>query len=134
MNEPAPAKPSQPKWMTWTGRVLSLLPSLMLTMSGIMKFTKPSDEVIKGMEHVGWTAGQMPTLGVLELASVVIYAIPQTAVLGAILLTGYMGGAIATHVRVGDPVYLHVVIGMVVWLGLFLRDPRLRALIPFRRG
>ena len=133
MSETEPIKPTQPKWMTWTGRVLSLLPSLLLAFSGVMKFSKETPEVTEGLKHVGWTAQQMPTLGVLELGSVVIYAIPQTAVLGAILLTGYMGGAIATHVRVGDPVYVHVVIGVVVWLGLFLRDPRLRALIPFRK-
>jgi hypothetical protein len=61
-----------------------------------------------------------------------IYAIPQTAVLGAILLTGYMGGAIATHVRVGDGVVVHIIIGVLVWLGLFLREPRLRAILPWR--
>jgi Mn2+/Fe2+ NRAMP family transporter len=72
-------------------------------------------------------------LGVVELASAVIYLIPQTAVLGAILLTGYMGGAIATHVRLEEPFIIQTMIGVVVWLGIFLRDARLRQLIPLRR-
>ena len=74
----------------------------------------------------------MPGLGILEIACTIIYAIPQTAVLGAILLTGYMGGAIATHVRVGEGVIPHIIIGVLVWLGLFLREPRLRAILPWR--
>jgi hypothetical protein len=61
-----------------------------------------------------------------------VYAIPRTAVLGAILMTGYLGGATATHARVGEPFYLPIIVGIVVWLGLFLRDARLRALIPVR--
>jgi hypothetical protein len=71
-------------------------------------------------------------LGILELTCTVLYLIPQTAVLGAILLTGYLGGAIATHVRLGEGIIMHVVIGIVFWLGIYLRDSRLRALIPLR--
>lgn len=134
MSEPAPVKPAQPAWMTWTGRVLSFLSALLFSFSGIMKFSKVTPEMDEGLKKIGWMAQQMPKLGVLEIACAVIYAIPQTAILGAILLTGYLGGAIATHVRVGEPVYAHVVIGVVLWLGIFLRDSRLRSLIPFRRG
>lgn len=121
-----------PKWMTWTGRVLSALPVLMLTMSGVMKLMK-GEEVAKGMSHLGWPETLAVPLGVLELACALIYAIPQTAVLGAILLTGYMGGAIATHVRLGEPYIVQALIGVVIWLGVFLRDRRLRELLPLRR-
>lgn len=71
-------------------------------------------------------------LGILEVACVVVYLIPRTAVLGAILLTGYLGGAVATHLRVGDPCFGPILLGVVLWGGLFLRDPRLRTLIPLR--
>jgi hypothetical protein len=74
----------------------------------------------------------MPIL-VVELCCVLLYLIPQTAVLGAILLTGYLGGATATHVRVDEAYFMPVVVGILVWLGLYLRDPRLRALVPWRR-
>jgi len=72
-------------------------------------------------------------LGILELACTIIYAIPRTAVLGAILLTGYLGGAILTHLRIGDPFWNPIIPGVLVWLGLYLRDPRLRALAPLRK-
>jgi hypothetical protein len=123
------ARPSKPA--LWTGRVLSALPALLLVFSAVMKFLKPPD-VVKGFEHLGWPERLTLTLGILELGCTIIYVIPQTAVLGAILLTGYIGGAIATHVRLGEPVITHVLLGVLVWLGLFLRDRRLRALIPLR--
>jgi hypothetical protein len=72
-------------------------------------------------------------LGILELACAVVYVIPQTSVLGAILLTGYLGGATVTHLRVGDPFFMPVILGMLVWGGLYLCNPRLRALIPLHR-
>jgi TRAP-type C4-dicarboxylate transport system permease small subunit len=82
-------------------------------------------------------AGFARTLGILTLIGVVLYAIPRTAVLGAILLTGYMGGAIATHLRIGSPLFSHVLfgfyLGVLIWGGLYLRDERVRSLIPFRR-
>ena len=71
-------------------------------------------------------------IGILELACTIIYVIPRTAVLGAILLTGYLGGAILTHLRVGEPIFLQVIFGVLIWGGLYLRDPRLRVLIPLR--
>ena len=128
-----PASPSpNPTWMVWTGRVVSALPVLALLMSGAFKFMKPNEEMVKGLDHIGWKADQLSTLGIVEIACTILYVIPQTSVLGAILLTGYLGGATATHVRVGDPWFAPVIIGVLVWLGLFLRDARLRALIPVR--
>lgn len=116
----------------WTGRVLSALPVAALTMSSIMKFVQPP-MVLEGMAKAGWNADLMLGLGIVELVCTVLYAIPQTAVLGAILLTGYLGGATATHVRVGEPWFGAVMMGVMLWLGLALRDPRLWALIPLRK-
>ena len=120
------------KKMIWAGRILSALPTLLLLFSGSMKFVK-SPDTAAGFAHLGWPVGLAALLGVLEVGSTLLYAIPRTSVLGAILLTGYMGGAIATHVRIGEPVYLHVVFGLCIWGGLYLRDPRLRALIPLKQ-
>ena len=111
---------------------MTILPALLLVFSGVMKLTQNA-EVQKGFEHTGWPATLAVRLGILELACTLIYLFPRTAVLGAILLTGYMGGAIATHVRIGESVVTHVILGILLWGGLFLRDPRLRALIPFRK-
>lgn len=122
---------SNSTWMVWTGRVLSALPVLLLTFSGVMKLMK-SDDVVKGMADLGYPEQVTIPLGIVELACTAIYAIPQTAVLGAILLTGYMGGTIATHVRLDEQFVVHVLIGIVIWLGLYLRDRRLRELLPLR--
>lgn len=127
--EIAPNRPS--KALVWTGRVLSTLPVLMLLMSACMKFARPP-EVVEGMSKLGYSVDLAVPLGIVELACTIIYVVPQTAVLGAILLTGYLGGATATHVRVGDPWFGPVVFGVVLWLGLYLRDARLRALLPLR--
>jgi hypothetical protein len=113
----------------WTGRVMSAVPVLMLLFSATMKLMHPP-QLDEGFAKLGWPVGLALMLGILELACTVVYLVPRTAVLGAILLTGYMGGAIATHVRIGDPVYLHIAFGVLIWGGLYLRDPRLRALIP----
>jgi hypothetical protein len=83
---------------------------------------------------LGYPESLARPLGIVELACTIIYLVPQTAVLGAILLTGYMGGAIATHVRVGDPYFVQIGMGVMLWLGLYLRDARLRALLPLRGG
>jgi hypothetical protein len=119
------------KGMLWTGRVLSALPVLLLLFSAVMKLAKPAP-VVEGFVKLGYSEHLALGIGILELACTVIYVIPQTAVLGAILLTGYLGGATATHVRVGEPFYATVILGMLIWLGLYLRDERLRALIPLR--
>jgi hypothetical protein len=119
--------------MFWTGWVISALPILLLTMSMVMKFRLPEDAV-KGFQEMGWKQEYAVYLGVTELICVVLYAIPPTAVLGAILVTGYLGGAVATHARLGDlNLITPAAFGVLAWLGLYLREPRLRALIPLRR-
>src|SRR5512140_549023 len=120
-----------PAWMVWAGRVISVLPVLMLLMSAVMKFLKPPG-MEEGLKHIGWTEDQRFMLGVVELTCTILYLVPQTSVLGAILLTGSLGGATATHVRVGDAWFATVILGVLVWLGLFLRDARLRRLLPLR--
>ncbi len=117
--------------MLWAGRILSAVPVLMLVMSGVMKLVKPA-AVVEGFAHLGYPESLALWLGLLELACVVVYLVPRTSVLGAILLTGYLGGATATHVRLGEPFFGPVLLGVLVWGGLYLRDSRLRALIPFR--
>lgn len=127
------ASPSAPvsKAARWTGYLLAGLIVLLLTFSGVMKFVGGKD-LEEGFAHLGWPLHLAVVLGTLEIACTLIYAIPRTAVLGAILLTGYLGGAIATHVRLEEPIFIHIGIGVVVWLALYLRDPRLRALVPLR--
>ncbi len=124
--------PISPK-MLWAGRILSALPALMLLFSAVMKLMKPAP-VLQEFARLGYQENVILGLGILELACTVIYLVPRTAVLGAILLTGYLGGATATHLRIGDPFinYMTVVFGVLVWSGLYLRDERLRALIPLR--
>ena len=92
-------------------------------------------DVAKNMETMGWPASVAPVIGILNLGSLALYLIPQTAVLGAILLTGYLGGAVATHLRVGETgmSFVPVAFGVVIWLGLYLRDARIRELLPFRK-
>jgi len=132
MGKPETFDAANPTWMVWTGRVISGLLGALMILGGVMKFTTPGEDAKKGLDHLQWSVDKLPTLGILEISCAILYLFPQTAVLGAILLTGYLGGAIATHVRVGDDVYLQVVLGVLVWVGLFLRDARLRALIPWR--
>jgi hypothetical protein len=120
---------SPPKWMHWTGWVLTLLPMPLFLFSAYMKLSN-APPVAEGFKD--WPANIALVLGIVELACVVLYLIPQTAVLGAVLLTGYLGGAIATHVRLNESIIFPVVIGVVLWLGLYLRDARLRALLPLR--
>jgi hypothetical protein len=120
------------KKMLLLGRSLSAIPVLVLLMSAVMKFVKPT-QVVQGFAHLGLPEKLALGLGILELACTVLYIILRTAVLGAILLTGYLGGAIVTHLRVGDAFIGPIVFGVLVWAGLFLREPRLRALIPLRK-
>jgi len=115
---------------------MSTLVVLFLLMDGVMKLFKP-EVVVKGTVELGYPETVIIPLGVVLLISVVLYLIPRTAVLGAILVTGYFGGAIAAHVRVGNPLFSHVLFpvyfGVLLWGGLYLRDVRIRALIPFRK-
>lgn len=124
-------QPSNPKAMLWSGRALTFLIVAMLTFSAAMKFSMIED-VTKEFTRLGYQQNVIVAIGITELACAVVYLIPRTAILGAILLTGYLGGAIATHVRVGDYFIGPAVGGVLVWLALFLREPRLRRLIPFR--
>jgi len=116
----------------WAGRIISALPVLLLLFSGVMKLMKPPS-VLQGMAGYGYPESLIVVIGLLEIACTVIYVIPRTSILGAILLTGYLGGATATNVRVGNPAFIMtVILGGLAWVGLFLRDDRLRALIPLR--
>ena len=127
----APAKAA-----TWTGRAMSALVIVFLLFDGAIKMI-PMDVVITTSEQLGIPGELARVLGTLTLVSTVLYMIPQTSMLGAILLTGYLGGAIATHLRIGSPLFTHtlfgVYLGLLVWGGLYLRDARVRALIPIRR-
>jgi DoxX-like family len=112
----------------WVGRALSLLVSLLFAFSAAGKLLRQS-AVVQGMEHLGLPQSMMVPLGVIEMLVVVLYLIPRTAILGAILFTGYIGGTIVTHWRVGEPVFVQIACGFVVWLGLYLRRPRLREMV-----
>ncbi|MGZ4787111.1 MAG: DoxX family protein [Terriglobales bacterium] len=120
----------------WAGRIISGLVVAFLLMDTAFKFLKPAP-VVETFAHVGIPISHANALGVLCLVCIVIYAIPQTAVLGAVLLTGYMGGAVSTHWRVEDPLFSHVLFpvyfGGLAWLGVCLREPRLWSLLPVRK-
>jgi len=121
------------KTTLWIGRVMSALPALLVLLSSVMKLMKMA-AVVEGFARTGVPERLIIPVGVIELACVIIYVIPQTAVLGAILMTGLLGGATITTLRIGDPTYpMPVVLGMLAWGGLFLRDTRLRELIPLRK-
>jgi hypothetical protein len=121
--------------MLWAGRIISALPVLFFLMDGVMKLVKPPI-VVKSTVELGYPESTILPIGIVLLVCTVLYVIPRTSVLGAILLTGYLGGAVATHVRVGAgafPIVFPIIFGVLVWGGLYLRDERLRALIPLRR-
>ena len=120
------------KIMLWTGRVMSALPVLLILLGSVMKLLRlPS--VVEGFARAGVPERLIIPVGMIELICVVVYLIPRTAVLGAILMTGLLGGATITTLRVADPTYpMPVILGMLAWGGLYMRDARLRALIPFR--
>lgn len=115
----------------WAGRIVSALPVLFLLMDGVMKLFKPA-VVVETTVKLGYQEAVIIPLGIVLLAATVLYAIPRTSILGAILLTGYLGGAVATHVRVGEgwfQISFPIIFGVLIWGGLFLRDTRLRALL-----
>ena len=120
------------KKMLWAGRIISALPVLLMVFGGVFGVLKPA-VAVPGFLHYGYPERVFLPICILEIVCAVVYAIPRTSVLGAILLTGYLGGATATHVRVGDRLFfVPAILGVLVWGGLYLRDGRLRALIPLR--
>lgn len=128
--------PTPSRATLWTGRVLSTLAALFLIMDGVMKIVRPAP-VLEATLELGFPAETILPTGIILLACVVVHLVPRTSLLGAILLTGYLGGAVATHLRLIHPLATHtffpIYVGILVWGGLFLRDERLRALFPFRR-
>jgi hypothetical protein len=121
--------------MLWTGRGLTGLVALFFTMDAAMKLADMV-QVREAAAGIGWPTTLDRPLGAIEIVGLTLYVVPRTAVLGAIVLTGLLGGAVAAHLRVGDPLFSHVLfgvyVGVAMWAGLWLRDSRVRALIPLR--
>jgi hypothetical protein len=120
----------------WAGRILTALPVLFLLFDVVIHFMKPA-AVVTGFEQLGWSASLSVRLAFVELVCLVLYLIPRTSVLGAVLLTGYLGGAVATNLRVGAPLFTNILfpvyVGLFLWGGLYLRDAGLRAVFPVRK-
>ena len=126
---------SNSKGQLWTGRVLSALAVLLLLLDAVGKFMMPA-AVVQACVRLGFPVSLSPTLGVLLTLSALVYAIPPTAVLGAVLLTGYLGGAVAIHLRAGSTLFetmFPVILGVIVWAGILLRDSKLRQVFPLRK-
>jgi DoxX-like family len=121
------------KGKLWTGRIISAILVLFLLADGLAKVMK-AGPVLKAFDELGYARTVAVPIGILLLVCTILYAIPRTSIFGAILLTGYLGGATATHVRAGQPFYFPIVFGVLVWLGLFLRETRLHALVPLRNS
>ncbi len=118
--------------MVWVGRILSALPVLLMIGTGLFGLLKP-EAIAPQFAHYGYPDGSLARIVIVEIVCAILYAIPRTSALGAILLTAYLGGATATHVRAGEPFFFPIVVGVIVWLGLYLRDGRVRALVPLRK-
>lgn len=122
------------KKSSWAGRILSILIVLLMLFDGISKVMKPAS-IVQGFAQAGWPASLVVAIGVIALVCAALYAIPRTSILGAILLTGYLGGATASNLRIGMPmiiVFAPVILGVLAWVALFLREPRLRVLVPLK--
>jgi hypothetical protein len=122
--------------LIWIGRVVSALPVLFLLIDGVMKLVKPPG-VVEATVRLGYRETAIIGIGIVLLVCTVVYVIPRTSMLGAVLLTGYLGGAVATHVRVGEglfPILFPVILGVLLWGGIYLRDERLRAMVPIGSG
>ena len=118
----------------WAGRIVSGLPALFLLLDGGAKLVKPA-AVVEATTKLGYPVSLIVPIGIVLIVCTILYLIPATSVLGAILTTGYLGGAVATHVRVNEaifPMVFPIILGALLWLGLYLNDTRLRALIPLR--
>ena len=124
------------KTQLWAGRIISALPILFLLFDGVIHLTRIAP-VVDSFNQLGYPIGLALSLGIIELVCVVLYVVPPTSVLGAILLTGYLGGAVASNLRIGAPLFSNalfpVYVGVLLWAGLYLRSNRLRALLPLRR-
>src|SRR5437868_9581478 len=127
---------ANPRWMLWTGRLLSFLVVAQLLSSAWFRATHHTYAVAEIVTGYGYPESAIVLIVIAECALVVLYLVPQTSVLAAILMTGYLGGAVATHLRIGDAARaaIPLVVGILAWAGLYLRDVRLRQLIPFRRS
>ena len=133
MNTP-PQSAAPSKALLWTGRGLSALPVLMLLLSASLKIAGPPQVVGQFTGKFGYPASLILPLGIIEISCALLYAIPRTAVFGAIVMTGYLGGVIATHVRILDSGFITgLILGILAWAGLYLREPRLHAVLPLRR-
>lgn len=124
------------KTQMWIGRVLSGIAVAFLLMDAVMKVLQVS-AAIEGTKQLGWPASVILPLGIVQLVCLAFYVVPRTSVIGAILWTGYLGGAIATHVRVGNPLFSHILfpayVAALLWGGLWLRNARLRTLFPLQQ-
>ena len=123
------------KGMVWGGWIMGVLPALFLLLDGVAKLFKPP-MVVEATVKLGYSESTIVPIGIVLLICTVLYLLPLTSVLGAILLTGYLGGAVATHVRAGEgafPITFPIIFGVLLWGGLYLRDWRVRSLIPFRK-
>ena len=122
----------------WAGLILTALPVLFLLFDTVIKVMAIGPVVVDSFAELGFPVSLARGIGLLELGCLAVYVVPRTSVLGAVLLTGYLGGAIATHVRIGSPLFTHVLfpvyVALLVWAGLFLREDRLRSLIPIRES
>jgi len=125
---------SAKRWMLWAGRLISLWPAFVIVLSATWKLTRNPGYVAE-FGRIGWPESALTGLALLQLGCLALYLIPPTAVLGAVLLTGYLGGAIAAYVRMGEPypVLVPLSTSLIAWAGIYLRDQRLRALLPLRR-
>jgi len=120
------------KGRLWASYVISAIPVLLMGLSGVLKLLKPAS-VVQGFGRFGYPESLLVTLGIVELSCALLYIIPKTSVLGAILVTGYLGGAVATHARLLDWSFVTPFFcGVLAWLGLYLRDERIRALVPLK--
>lgn len=124
---------SQTKVLTCVGWIVTGLVGLMMVFSAAMKFMNPPEVATQVVGKFGYPEDLTLVLGIVEVCCVILYLIPRTAILGAVLLTGYLGGAVATHVRIHDNFIGALATGIFVWAGVYLRDPRVRALLPLRR-
>jgi hypothetical protein len=123
------------RWLVWTGRIVSVAPVLIVLMSSRWKLTS-NPWYVQEWGRIGWKQPDLPFIASLQLGAILLYVIPPTSVLGAVILTGYLGGAIASYVRIGElyPPLVPLTTAMLAWLGIYLRDERVRALLPFRRN